>query len=157
MDVTTIEGWVKGIGHTRDYLIAQGAIPETPLTELYKGRDLLLLEPGRGLELSFWAETKRLESVHVILVKTLEGMTVYQGELPKPFSRGMSQPEVRAQFGPPMETKPPTKLPMNTMIGGWDSYPLDPSINSNAKVVFVYAEDMRVKTITFTMIDKGHD
>ena len=157
MDSTTIERWIKNIGRRRDVLVAEGAIPGGPLTELYKGSDRLSLEPVSGLELSFWAETERLETVNIGLVEVLEGTGEYRGELPKPYRSDMNQSDVRSLFGTPMESKPATKMPLNTMIGGWDSYPLDPSINSNVKVVFTYTEDLRVRDLAFTMIDKGHD
>lgn len=109
------------------------------------------------MELSFWAETKCLETIHIVLLKTMEGMTEYKGELPRPFAPVMVQSGVRATFGEPIESKGPTKLPLNTMIGGWDAYRLDPATHPNIKVIFTYAETMQVKTLTFTLIDKGHD
>tara|TARA_R110002124_G_scaffold128157_20_gene288753 strand:- start:10360 stop:10848 length:489 start_codon:yes stop_codon:yes gene_type:complete len=157
MDSTTIERWIKNIGRRRDVLVAEGAIPGGPLTELYKGSDRLSLEPVSGLELSFWAETERLETVNIGLVEVLEGTGEYRGELPKPYRSDMNQSDVRSLFGTPMESKPPTKLPLNTIIGGWDSYPLDPSINSNVKVIFTYTETLRVRNLTFKMIDKDQE
>lgn len=157
MDAAIIERWIKSIGRSYDVLIAEGVIPNQPLTELYKGRDWLTLKPGGGLELSFWTETKSLETFHIVLLKTMEGMTEYKGELPKPFAEVMFQSGVRATFGQPMESQGPTKLPLNTMIGGWDAYRLDPAAYPNTKLIFIYAETMQVKTLTFTLIDKDHD
>jgi hypothetical protein len=157
MDAKTIERWIKSIGRPYDALVAEGVIPNQPLTELYKGRDWLTVKPGNGLELSFWAENRCLETFHIVLLKTMEGMTEYKGELPKPFVPVMAQSGVRTTFGEPMESKGPTKLPLNTMIGGWDAYRLDPATHPNTKLIFTYAETMQVKTLTFTLIDTGHD
>lgn len=157
MNAATIEGWIKNLGRSYDSLVTEKVAPNMPLQELYKGRDWLDIEPADGLELSFKAKTKRLETIHVVLMSTMEGVTEYKGELPKPFVLAMNQSEVRANFGVPMESKGPTKLPMNTSIGGWDAYQLDKNTHPNAKVIFTYADTMQVKTISFTLIDKGED
>lgn len=152
-----IARWIKNLGRPYDTLVAEGIIPNLPLQELYKGRDWLDIEPADGLELSFEAKAKRLETIHIVLLSTMEGITEYKGELPRPFAQLMKQSEVRAHFGEPMESKGPTKLPMNTAIGGWDAYQLNRSIHPNAKVIFTYAGSLQVKTLSFTLIDKGHD
>jgi hypothetical protein len=41
--------------------------------------------------------------------------------------------------------------------GGWESYQLDPTSYPNVKAVFQYTAAMQVKTLVFTLIDKGHD
>lgn len=156
MDVRTIENWVKSFGRRYDALVAEGVVPNQPLSELYQGRDSLVLKPGAGLELSFSAQTKNLEALHVILLATMKGMTSYTGELPRPFSRVMNQSSVRATFGAPLASRGVTRLPLNTVIGGWDSYRLDPQRHPNTKLIFTYSENLQVKTLTFTWIDPGH-
>ena len=74
----------------------------------------------------------------------------------KPFAQGISQSSARATFGQPMASHGPTKLPLKTSIGGWDAYRVDHATHLNTKLVFTYAETMQVKTITITLIDKGH-
>jgi hypothetical protein len=105
MNAETIERWISSIGRTYDALVAEGVVPNQPLTELYQGRDWLSLKPGSGLELGFWTETKRLEAFHIALLKTVYGMTEYKGELPKPFVQVMSPSGVGATFGQPMESQ----------------------------------------------------
>ncbi|CAD5105960.1 DUF6392 family protein [Zestomonas carbonaria] len=157
MDAKTIERWIMNLGRPYETLVAEGVIPDQPLTELYKGRDWLTLKPGNGLELSFWAETKRFERLFITLLATVEGTTEYKGELPKPFAPVMSQSGVRATFGEPMESQGLTKLPLNTMVGGFDTYRLDPATHPNMKVSFQYTTTMQVKTLVFSLIDRGHD
>jgi hypothetical protein len=157
MDVGTIENWIKSLGRRYDILVAEGAVPNQPLSELYQGRDSLTLRPGAGLELSFRTQTKSLEAVHIILLETMKGMTSYAGELPRPLSCVMNQSDVRATFGVPLESRGVTKLPLNTVIGGWDSYRLDPQTHPNTKLIFTYSENLQVKTLTFTLIDYGHN
>nr|WP_263596467.1 hypothetical protein [Pseudomonas fluorescens] len=83
---------------------------------------------------------------------------VYTGELPPPYSSKMTQAGVHSIFGQPMESRGPIKMPKPMgQTGGWESYPLDPVMYPGKKVVFQYTAAMEVKTLVFTLIDKGHD
>lgn len=157
MNAATITRWIKNLGRPYDALVAEGLIPNQPLTELYKGRDWLTLKPGNGLELSFWAETKRFERLFITLIQTVEDQTVYRGELPQPFALEMGQAGVRRTFGLPMESSGPRKIPNIGVVGGHDAYTLNEETHPNARVFFQYTEDMRVKTLFFTLIDTGHN
>lgn len=158
MNSAIIESWIKNIGRPYDALVSEGVIPNQPLTELYPGRDWLTLDVENGVELSFWAENKCFESLYFALLESTPGVIVYEGELPKPFARVMTQSGVHATFGKPNESKGPIKMPKPIgMTGGWDAYILDPVSHPNVKVVFQYAASMAVKTLVFTMIDKSHD
>lgn len=158
MDAATIERWIKSLGRPYGALTADGVIPNQPLQELYEGRDRLHIEPEPGLSLSFWAETKRLETLFITLVKTTPSTLEYKGELPKPFISTMTQSGVRSNFGEPMESKGPVKMPQPMgMTGGWDAYQLDSVTHPNIKLVFKYTTTMQVKTLVFTLINKGHD
>jgi len=156
MDAATITRWIKNLGRPYDALVAEGSIPYRPLTELYKGRSWLTLKPGSGLELSFWAETKRLESIYITLIQTVEDQSVYSGALPQPFILEMDQAGVHATFGPPRESKGPMKLPNLPPMGGYDAYTLDAATHPNAQAMFQYTADMKVDTLIFTPIDTGH-
>lgn len=158
MDAVTIERWINHLGRFYEELITDRIIPDFPLTELYKGRDWLSLKkPASGLELSFWADTKRYERLFITLRSTLEGTTEYKGELPKPFALLTSKSEVRSVFGAPMESQGLTNLPLNTVLGGFDTYSLDQINYPNLKVSFQYTSSMQVKTLVFSLISRGHD
>ncbi len=157
MDAKTIERWIKSLGLPYSTLIAQGIIPDRPLTELYKGRDWLTLKPEKGVELSFRAETQCFERLFITLIQTVEDQTVYHGALPQPLALNMTQSGVRTDFGPPSETSGPRKIPTIGMVGGHDAYPLDTATHPRGQVMFQYTADMRVKTLFFTLIDKGRD
>lgn len=157
MDAKTIERWISNLGRPYGTLVAEGVIPNLPLKELYKGRDWLDIEPEDGLELSFWAGTKCLETLYITLLKTTPSTVEYKGELPKPFAPVMAQSGVRATFGEPIESKGPMKLPNIGMVGGFDAYTLDPATHPNMKVSFQYTITMQVKTLVFSLIDRDHD
>ncbi|AZE70138.1 MULTISPECIES: DUF6392 family protein [Pseudomonas] len=158
MNAKTIEGWIRSLGRRYDVLIAEGLIPNQPLQELYEGRDRLHLEPALGLSLSFWAETKRLETLFITLIKSTPSTVEYKGELPKPLASTMTKSDIRSHFGVPIESSAPVKMPQPVgMTGGWDAYRLDPSTYPNIKLICKYSPTFQVKALVFTLIDKNHD
>ena len=158
MNAVSISTWISKLGENYDDLIDQGLIPSEKPQELYPGRDLLHIDLEAGLNLSFWADTKQFEALFITLKKTMPGIVEYKGELPPPYSSEMTQSDVHAIFGQPMESRAPIKMPKPMgQTGGWESYPLDPAIYPGKKVVFQYTAEMEVKTLVFTLIDKGHD
>lgn len=158
MNAETIDGLVKSLGKTYDALIMDGLIPNQSLQALYEGRDRLHMELVPGISLSFWAETRRLEALFITLTKSTPSTVEYRGELPKPFSSVMTKSDIRSEFGEPMQTSGPIKMPQPLgMTGGWDAYPLEPSRYPNTKLIFKYEATMRVKALLFTLVDKGHD
>ncbi|KPG77385.1 MULTISPECIES: DUF6392 family protein [Pseudomonas] len=157
MNAKTIEGWIRSLGRRYDVLIAEGLIPNQPLQELYEGRDRLYLEPALGLSLSFWAETKRLETLFITLLKSTPSTVEYKGELPRPLASTMTKSDIRSHFGVPIESGAPVKMPQpGGMTGGWDAYHLDPSTHPNIKLVCKYSSTFQVKALVFTLIDKSH-
>ena len=157
MNAKTIEGWIRSLGRRYDVLIAEGLIPNQPLQELYEGRDRLYLEPALGLSLSFWAETKRLETLFIALLKSTPSTVEYKGELPRPLASTMTKSDIRSHFGVPIESGAPVKMPQpGGMTGGWDAYHLDPSTHPNIKLVCKYSSTFQVKALVFTLIDKSH-
>ncbi|PTT32199.1 DUF6392 family protein [Pseudomonas sp. HMWF021] len=146
---------IAGVGLRFGALVTQGLLDEQPLVELYPGCDLQDLEIENGLELTFLAESKKLESVFITLVKTMPMTVIYEGDLPAPFKSVMTQTDVHAIFGAAMETRGPIKMPKPMgQTGGWESYLLDQNTYPGKKVVFQYTADMQVKTLVFTMVEK---
>ncbi|MFJ4371430.1 DUF6392 family protein [Pseudomonas japonica] len=156
MDAKTIESWIDNLGQSYETLLANGLVNQ-PLQELYTGRDWLDVEPTAGLELSFWSETRRFERLFISLISVVSDAKEYRGELPRPFVANMTQSEVRAAFGKPMESQGPTRLPLNRSVGGFDTYQLDSTRHPNTKVSFQYTSTMQVKTLVFSLIDRSHD
>ena len=158
MNAKTIDGWIKSLGRHYEVLINEGLIPNQPLRELYEGRDRLYLEPTLGLSLSFWAETKRLETLFITLIKSTPSTVEYKGDLPNPLTSTMTKSDIRSHFGAPIEWSDPVKMPQPVgMTGGWDAYRLDPSTYPNIKLICKYNSTFQIKTLVFTLIDKGRD
>ena len=127
MNVFEFEVLIERIGTSHEVLVGQGVLPDQTLTEMYEGRDRLELELEPGIELEFWRETRRLETLFVTLIRTTPSTKEYKGELPALYMAQMTQSDVHAMFGKPMASKGPIKMPVPIgMTGGWDSYPLDP-------------------------------
>jgi hypothetical protein len=157
MKASELELLIECIGSPHEALVKQGIIPDLALTEMYEGRDRLGLDPEPGIELDFWRETGRFERLFVTLIRTTPSTTKYNGELPMPYVSEMTQSNVHAIFGEPMASKGPIKMPVPIgMTGGWESYLLGQERYPSKKIVFKYTEDMKVNTLVFTLIDKGH-
>ncbi|WP_339492142.1 DUF6392 family protein [Pseudomonas sp. EA_15y_Pfl2_R67] len=152
-----LEVLIERVGSQYEVLVDEGILPDQPLAEMFEGDDQLWLEPESGIDLKFWRETRRLETLFISLIQTTPSTKEYKGELPAPYVSKMTQSDVHTIFGEPMASKGPIKMPVPIgMTGGWDSYPLDPERYPGKKIVFKYTEDMRVDTLVFTLIDKGH-
>ena len=109
-------------------------------------------------QLTFQYETKVLDSLFFTLMETMPTTVKYKGDLPAPYRMAMTQSDVHALFGQPMGSRGPIKMPEPMgQTGGWESYLLDPVVYPGKKVVFQYTAAMEVKTLVFTLIDKGHD
>lgn len=159
MNAATIEDYIKALGKTFESLLSQMVLP--PLAKPWKvfdEDDQFSLNIEDGLSLTFNENTRRLESVFITLLKTTPSTVEYKGELPKPFAPVMSQSEVHANFGKPMASKGPIKMPQPMgQTGGWDAYRLNPASHPNTKVVLQYTAALAVNTLVFSLIDKGHD
>ncbi|MHA6235712.1 DUF6392 family protein [Pseudomonas fluorescens group sp. PF-69] len=158
MDAAKVMELIAGVGRTYKSLMASGIIPAQSLVELYPGSNRLDLEVEDGVELTFWYETKVLDSLFFTLKETMPTTVRYKGDLPAPYRMAMTQSDVHALFGQPMESRGPIKMPEPMgQTGGWESYLLDPVVFPGKKVVFQYTAAMEVKTLVFTLVDKDHD
>ena len=153
MKASKVVQLIKSLGENYSSLVAHGLIPDSPLEEIYKGRDHLhfSLEPGVGL--SFDAETS-FKKLFITLMKSTPSTRVYAGELPAPFSAQMTQGTVRTDLGQPDASRGPTKMPAPLgETGGWDTYRLDERTNKNARVTMQYTKDLIVDALTFSVDD----
>ena len=128
-----------------------------PLISEGKNEDLVQ-KPTPGIELWFWAETRRLERIVITLSALVDGDPVYTGELPNPFTHKMDQAGIRTLLGEPYQSKGPAKLPPPIGVtGGWDAYRLAQVFHPNAEVVVQFLADKSAGGLAFCLIDKGHD
>lgn len=152
MSAAKIETLVSCLGQTYEAMLSRGVVSNQPLSELYKGRERLALKVADGVELSFFANSKVLERVLITLEASMPGVAVYDGELPKPFAKSMTQAGVRTTFGSPVESRGPIKMPKPLgQTGGWDTYPLDTNNVGGARVIFSYSSALLVQTLAFVL------
>lgn len=111
MDAVKVMELIAGVGRTYKSLLASGIIPAQSLVELYPGCDRLDLEVEDGVELTFWYETKILDSLFFTLMEAMPTTVKYKGKLPAPYRMAMTQSDVHALFGQPMESRDPIKMP----------------------------------------------
>ncbi|KWT11714.1 DUF6392 family protein [Pseudomonas tremae] len=156
MSALMIETWISNLGRTYGELVSKSLVHDDGLIELFPGIDELYLEPQLGLSMSFWAETERLESICITLLKSTPSTVAYTGELPAPYRQLTHQTTVRALLGEPLESSGPVKLPEPMGItGGWEYYSLSPETYPNTRLQIQYLESMDVNAIVFSLIDKG--
>lgn len=154
MNPESIKELVGALGQSYSELIERKLIPSDPLVKQYEESDWLTLDVDVGIDLEFWAESKVAEKIHIVLIKTMENISSYQGELPPPFSRNMDRAGVRSVLGTPEETREPFKMPVIGLVGGWDfyAYPERPEI----RVFFSYTAEMKVDTLSFILRNPEH-
>lgn len=159
MDAVTINRLARGLGRTYEELLSEGVIQGIPVPLCSEGmNEDLILKPAPGIELWFWAESKRLERVVITLATLVEGDPLYTDELPTPFTHKMDQESVRALLGAPYQSKGPVKLPPPIGVtGGWDAYRLTQTFHPNAEIVVQYLGDKSAAGLAFELIDKDHD
>ncbi|MBJ2293264.1 pyocin immunity family protein [Pseudomonas sp. MF5691] len=155
MDSATIELWIRSLGLYYHSMVKSGAIPKLPLQYLYEGDTSLEIEPVVGIEMSFWPETLRFESLHITLQEDMPGgMPIYTGELPAPFTSVMTKGQVHSILGEPLRSRGRLDLPgMINPMGGWDTYQLDSAIHPGVVVDFQYNETLQVERLSFSVID----
>ncbi|HEH9915171.1 TPA: DUF6392 family protein [Pseudomonas aeruginosa] len=155
MNPESIKELVGALGKSYSELVERKLIPAGPLVKQYEESDWLTLDVDVGVDLEFWAETRASEKLHIVLIRTMDDIPAYQGELPSPFSRSMDKAVVRSFLGVPDSTKEPFKMPVVGMVGGWDSY-THPE-RSDIRIFFRYTPDLKVSTLSFALKEPGHN
>lgn len=158
MNADKITLWIDYLGKTHTQLLADSAISDEQLIELFPGIDELYLEPETGVAMTFRRDGMRYKALTITLQKTTPSTREYAGNLPSPYSLRMSQSDVHRLLGEPSEYSGPVRMPEPVgQTGGWEYYHLDPEIYPNHRIQFQYLESMEVKAIVFSLIDKSHN
>ncbi|NBF01621.1 pyocin immunity protein [Pseudomonas sp. Fl5BN2] len=158
MDAATISRLVQGMGLTYEQLLAQGASIERPTDKIYDEFEWLTVFVEPGLVLDFWEDNLVLEKVIIDVLPLEEGRRFYTGELPAPFSRTMSRADIRALLGTPLQSE--ERRPSadgQRMLNAWESYRLPANLHPKARVGFSYSTDMRIKNLSFTLLEPQRD
>ncbi|MGZ9666960.1 DUF6392 family protein [Pseudomonas sp. GNP014] len=155
MNIATIDRLIRSLGEKFDVLLAAGVLSEKhELKSVFSESAFLNVSIQAGASLTFWAETKKLESIFLRLKKTTPSTVEYEGPLPPPYKHDMSQLDVHSIFGKPVEVGGPVRMPEPLgQTGGWESFLLDQDIYPGKQVVFQYTAEMKVSTLVFTLID----
>ncbi|WP_038997978.1 MULTISPECIES: DUF6392 family protein [Pseudomonas] len=158
MNLSNIDTWLSSVGQTYQDLVRKKIISDTPFIELYPGTDYLHIEPERGVDFGFFAETKKLEAICITLQKIAPSQIDYAGELSAPYGSLKTRDAVHEFFGVPFEQKGPMTLPLPVgKTGGWDLYHLSSKGHENIRVIFKYNVNLEVCSLVFSLLDKGRD
>ncbi|AZD08627.1 hypothetical protein C4K26_3224 [Pseudomonas chlororaphis] len=156
MSATMIDDLVKSLGLTYPEMIVSGMyLPGEPPKGMFEEVDTMAMWPEAGIELEFWANTQRFETLYISLQKSFPEESIYKGSLPYQLMPRMSQDWIRSQFGSPLESGAPYRIPVLGMTGGWDVYRL-PGVPKNTQVAFKYNVEMDVEMVVFELNEKSH-
>ncbi|AZD67102.1 hypothetical protein SAMN04489802_3310 [Pseudomonas chlororaphis] len=156
MNSAMIDDLVKSLGRTYPALVASEIhLPCGPPTGIFEDSDTLSMSPEPGIELGFWASNQRFEDLFITFLETFPGRPTYKGGLPYQLKTKMNQSWVRSQYGEPLESKGPYKIPVRGLVGGWETYRF-PGMSKNINVLFKYTIEMEVEGIVFRLNEKSH-
>ncbi|MCO7579734.1 MULTISPECIES: DUF6392 family protein [Pseudomonas] len=151
-----IDELVKSLGRTYPEMISSGMyLPGGPPEGMFGNSDTVEFSPEPGIELRFWASTKRFEKLFVTFLEGFEGEQIYTGSLPYELRNRMNQAWVRSQYGEPLDSGAPYRIPVLGMTGGWDSYRL-PRMSKDINVLFKYNTKMEVDGVVFRLNEQSH-
>lgn len=157
MNEKTINSWINSLGHTYAELTEKSEIPKLPLQPLFKGSDNedLIMSPAIGVEMWFDTEELKLQQIIISLLPTDEGISIYTGTLPEPFSQITDQAKARSVLGEPHQSLSERVIPGSggKIFGGWDGYYLDQS--KQRRVGFRYTKEKAVCAIGFKLTEKS--
>lgn len=158
MNTQQLEAYLLGLGRFHEELVVNGVVPPGDLIEVYPGAWTLYLEPVPGLELCFWAEDKRFESVILSLSETATSKVVYQQKVPEPYGRCVTREATLKILGKPIESKGPFKMPLPMgEVGGWDKFVLAGWEHKELVVIVKYDVAMNVIGLAFALAKTGFD
>lgn len=148
---------IKSLGRDLASLIRVGTIPvATQKIKAFPEDENFHMNVMKGVELQFYENNQRLESVTITLKNRAPWSMVYVGGLPEPYKLSMNSEWIRKTHGTPYKSQGPKPMPKPMYYSGdWDNYrPLD---KENIEIYISYSENMEVSALSFRLIDKGHD
>jgi len=158
MNTQQLQSYLLNLGKFHADLVANDVVPADHLMEIYPDSWTVYLKPSPGLELCFWAEDKRFESVILSLAETTISKVVYTQGLPEPYASCVTREAALTVFANPVESKGPFKMPLPMgQVGGWDKFSLEGQGHPGLVVIFSYDVHMNVKRLSFALAKSGFD
>lgn len=155
MNDKNLEHLISKLGSSHQVLIAENLIPDTKLVKMYEDEDTLELEMAPGIELVFWAESLRLEMIHINFQRaSTEDESHLSSLLPSPLSTLKNESDVHNVLGKAMFSKSEREL-MQTELYGWDTYQIDPSLHPEAILDIQYDKNRTICNMQISLIDKN--
>lgn len=156
MNAQKLDSYLKKLGKSQDELIREDGSWLTEFIEVYPGALSVYLRPAPGLNLRFWAEDKRFESVIISIASTATSKTVYQHKLPQPFDSCITREQTLKILGDPVDSKGPFMMPLPMgKVGGWDKFDL--AGHAGLVVIVKYDVALNVIGLSFALKESGYD
>lgn len=156
MNIQELDSYLSRLGKSQDELIREDNSWLTDFVEVYPGALSVYLQPAPGLNLRFWAEDRRFESVIISIAPTATSKSVYQRKLPQPYDGCTTREQTLKFLGDPLETKGPFMMPLPMgKVGGWDKFELKGHVG--LVVIVKYDVDLNVIGLSFALRESGYD
>lgn len=156
MNAQKLNSYLNRLGRPQDELIREDDSWLTDFVEVYPGALSLYLQPEPGLNLRFWAEDKRFESVIISIAPTAASKSVYQHKLPQPYDGCVTREETLKVLGGAVESRAPFMMPLPMgNVGGWDKFDL--AGHEGVVIIVKYDVALNVIGLSFALRASGYD
>ncbi|WPP00985.1 hypothetical protein SFA35_06375 [Pseudomonas sp. HR96] len=153
MNSLEIEAIIKNLGSTRQMLIANHIVADTPMIEIFEGSAQQYTILAKGISLTILAASGIAVKLSV-RIQHEDGEReneIFDGTLPERYT-GRNQAQTRENLGPPLESKGYHRLPYPlSAVGGWDKYELDTGGLPTKYLYVTYNTEMMVDRLTFIL------
>ncbi|WP_313738472.1 DUF6392 family protein [Pseudomonas sp.] len=152
MNTRQLEIYLESLGKAHHDLISSGVVSTQQFIEVYPGSWTLYLQPEKGLDLVFWAETKILERLIIALIETFPSEPIYEHEIPSPYDACTSRESTIRVLGAPIESRAAFIMPFSLEeVGGWDKFRVAGSDREDLVVVATYDKSLQVTGFCFSL------
>lgn len=154
MDQKEIEKLIRNLGYHYSAMVTNQIISESQPVHHYDDEDTAEVLLDNGIELVFWSETMRFESIVLSMQSTQARSSGLKDILPEPLNLVCSREDALKHLGAPVFSKSPLELVALEMFA-WDLYQLKDSLHPEATLEIQYDKQMAVKTIIISLMDKN--
>jgi hypothetical protein len=154
MDQKEIEKLIRNLGYHYSAMVTNQIIGESQPVHHYDDEDTAEILLDNGIELVFWSETMRFESILLSMQSTRARSSRLKDVLPNPLNLVHSREDALKHLGTPILSKSPLELIALEMFA-WDLYQLKDNLHPEATLEIQYDKAMAVHTIIISLMDKN--
>jgi hypothetical protein len=154
MDKKEIEKLIRNLGYHYPAMVTNQIISGSQPVHHYDDEDTAEIQLDNGIELVFWSETMRFESIVLTMQSTQARSSGLSDILPEPLNFVRSREDVLKQLGAPVFSKSALEL-ISLEMFAWDLYQLKDSLHPEATLEVQYDKTMTILRIIISLMDKN--